>query len=196
MGYYALLVPNTGLAKAGAAAWWSQGFTDLWNFAAPYALWLPLLLAVPFCSFRPSAGGGGKDRIGVMVLGTPVVVGLADILYVVHVGGDDMHARLLLPGFFALCLPIFVSIHQVRTVLIVPLIGILVWAAICAGWLRFVPPRVTSFNPQTVFISNERNNWITATGNPHPITATDYRKALSGTGGKLIHRLAHRVPRR
>ena len=70
------------------------------------------------------------------------------------------------------------------------------WAAICAGWLRFVPPRVTSLNPQTVFISNERNNWITATGKPsHPITAQDYAKALSGTGGKLIYQLAHQVPR-
>ena len=194
MGYYALLVPNTGLAKAGAAAWWSQGFTYLWNFTAPYALWLPLLLAAPFVLLPALRWWRRDDRMGVMVLGTPVVVALADILYVVHVGGDYMHARLLLPGFFALCLPIFVTIRQVRSVLIVPLIGIVVWAAICAGWLRFVPPKVTSLNPQTVFISNERNNWISATGNPHPITATDYRKALSGSAGTLINRLAHRVP--
>ena len=48
MCYFALLVPNTGLAKAGVSAWWAQGFTYLWNFVAPYTLWLPLLLAVPF----------------------------------------------------------------------------------------------------------------------------------------------------
>ena len=106
MGYYALLVPNTGLAKAGAAAWWSQGFTYLWNFAAPYALWLPLSARSPLrAPSGPSAGGRRDDRLGVVVLVAPVVVGLADILYVVHVGGDYMHARLLLPGFFALCLP-------------------------------------------------------------------------------------------
>jgi arabinofuranosyltransferase len=105
-----------------------------------------------------------------------------------------MHARLLLPGFFALCLPVFVSARQARSVLIFPLVGIVVWAVVCAGWLRFVPPKVTSLNPQTVFISNERNSWISATDNPHPITAMDYRKALSGTGGALIHRLAQQVP--
>jgi len=54
MGYYALLVPNTGLAKAGGSSWWSQGFTYLWNFAAPYTLWLPLLLAVPFVAMPAS----------------------------------------------------------------------------------------------------------------------------------------------
>ncbi len=47
MAYYALLVPSTALAKAAASSWWSQGGTYLWNFVAPYTLWLPLLLAVP-----------------------------------------------------------------------------------------------------------------------------------------------------
>jgi arabinofuranosyltransferase len=70
-----------------------------------------------------------------------------------------------------------------------------VWAVVCGGWLRFVPPPVTSLNPQVVYISNERNNWISATDNAHPVTAADYAKALSGTGGKLIYRLAHLVPR-
>jgi arabinofuranosyltransferase len=194
MGYYALLVPNTGLAKAGGAAWWSQGLTYLWNFAAPYTLWLPMALAVPFVVVPARAWWARGDRLGVLVLATPVVVGLADVVYVVHVGGDYMHARLLLPGFFALCLPVFVPVAPLRRLLVVPLIGIAVWAVVCAGWLRFVPPRVTSLNPQTVFISNERNSWISATGNPHPVTAADYARALSGTGGALLDRLAHQVP--
>jgi arabinofuranosyltransferase len=194
MGYYALLVPNTALAKAGGAAWWSQGFTYLWNFVSPYTLWLPLALAVPFVVLPIRAWWRGGDRMGVVVLGTPIVAGLADVLYVVHVGGDYMHARLLLPGFFAICLPIFVTVRQARSLLALPLIGIIVWATVCAGWLRFVPPRVTSLNPQTVFISNERNSWISATGNAHPITAADYRKALSGSAGPLLARLARRVP--
>ncbi len=181
VGYYALLVPNTGLAKAGGAAWWAQGFTYLWNFVAPYTLWLPLALAVPFVVDPTRSWWRRGDRIGVVVLGAPVV-GLAQVLYVVRVGGDYMHARLLLPGFFAVCLPIFVTARQVRSWIAVPLVGIVVWAGVCAGWLRFVPPKVTSLNPQTVFISNERNSWISATGNPHPITASDYAKALSGIG--------------
>jgi hypothetical protein len=105
-----------------------------------------------------------------------------------------MHARLLLPGFFALGLPVFVTLRQARGILVVPLAGIAVWAVVCAGWLRFVPPRVISLNPQTVFISNERNSWISATGNAHPITASDYGKALSGEAGTLFRHLAGGVP--
>ena len=46
MAYYALVVPSTALAKAAGSSWWSQGATYLWNFVAPYTLWLPFALAV------------------------------------------------------------------------------------------------------------------------------------------------------
>lgn len=137
---------------------------------------------------------GPGDRVAVAVLLTPVVVAAVDVLYVVHVGGDYMHARLLLPGFFALCLPVFATPRQLRGGLAVPVAVIAVWAVVCAGWLRFVPPKVTSLNPQTVYISNERNNWISATGNPHPVTAGDYAKALSGRAGATLAAMARRVP--
>jgi arabinofuranosyltransferase len=194
MGYYAMIEPNTGLAKAGGAAWWSQGFTYLWNFVSPYTLWLPLVLAVPFVVAPARSWWSRGDRVGVVVLLTPVVVAAADVVYVVHVGGDYMHARLLLPGFFALCLPVFVTRRQLRGALAVPAAVIAVWAVVCGGWLRYVPPKVTSLDPRTVFISNERNNWISATGNPHPVTAADYARALSGQVGPLLRRMAHQVP--
>ena len=194
MGYYGLLIPNTGLAKAGAAAWWSQGFTYLWNFVSPYTLWFPLALAVPFVAVPAREWWGRGDRMGVAILGTPVAVGLADLLYVVHLGGDYMHARLLLPAFFAVCLPVFVSRRRARGLLALPLVGIAVWAVVCAGWLRYVPPSVTSLDPRTVFISNERNSWISATDNAHPVTAADYARALSGSAGARLHRMADQVP--
>jgi arabinofuranosyltransferase len=194
MGYYAMVVPNTGLAKAGGSGWWSQGFTYLWNFVSPYTLWLPIALAIPFVVAPALAWWKRGDRLGVLLLATPVVVGMVDVLYVVHVGGDYMHARLLLPGFFAVSLPVFVSYRQVRTLMVAPLLVLAVWAVACVGWLRFVPPKVTSLNPQTVFISNERNSWISATDNPHPITSADYAKALSGSTGALLRRMAAQVP--
>ncbi|HVB92853.1 MAG TPA: hypothetical protein VND67_00930 [Acidimicrobiales bacterium] len=192
MAYYALVVPNTGLAKVAGASWWSQGFTYLWNFVAPYTLWLPFLLAAPLVILRARRWWGKGDRTGVLMLATPVIVGLADLIYVVHLGGDYMHARLLLPAFFSLCLPVFASSTQMRTVAAVPVIGILAWAVICAGWLRYVPP-AGSLNPQVITISNERNSWITATGNPHPVTAGDYRRALSGQAGEVLRSLSHQV---
>jgi arabinofuranosyltransferase len=194
MAYYALLVPNTGLAKAGGSAWPAQGFSYLWNFVAPYTLWLPLLLAVPLVGGRVARWWRAGDRTGVLLLATPLAAGLVDLAYVVFIGGDYMHARLLLPAFFALCLPVFVTPAQLRTVLAVPVVGILAWAVVCAGWLRYVPPRPTSLDPQAIYLSNERNNWITATGNPHPVTAADYRHALSGQGGALLNRLSQAVP--
>jgi arabinofuranosyltransferase len=193
MGYFALVAPNTGLAKGAGAAWWAQGFTYLWNFVAPYTVWLPLLLAVPLVMVRASRWWGNGDRVGVLMLATPLAAGLVDLVYVVHLGGDYMHARLLLPAFFAACLPVFVSSHQMRTIAAVPVVGVLVWAVACAGWMRYIPPK-GSLNPQVNFISNERDNWVDATQNPHPVTAADYRRALSGQAGTLLQRVSRRVP--
>ena len=194
MGYYALLVPSTALAKAAGASWWSQGATYLWNFAAPYTLWLPALLASVLVSARVMRWWGAGDRTAVLVLCTPLVVGLVDLVYVVEVGGDYMHARLLLPAFFALCLPVYVGVRSLRGVLVVPAAGIAVWSVVCLGWLRFVPPVVPGLNPQTVFISNERNSWIGATGSAHPVTGDDYARALSGRAGVALATAARRVP--
>ena len=104
MAYFALVVPNTALAKAGTSSWWSQGFTYRWNFVSPYTLWLPLVLALPLTLPRIFRWWTTGDRIGVVVLLTPFVAAMADTLYVVRLGGDHMHARLLLPAFSSLCL--------------------------------------------------------------------------------------------
>ena len=194
MAYYALVVPSTALAKAAGSSWWSQGGTYLWNFVAPYTLWVPALLAAVIVAARVFGWWRAGDRTGVVVLVTPLVVGLVDVLYVVGIGGDYMHARLLLPGFFALFLPVFIGVRQLRGRLVVPAVGVVVWSVACLGWLRFVPPHLTRLTPQTVFISNERNSWISATGSPHPVTAGDYRHALSGRAGAILSGLARRIP--
>jgi arabinofuranosyltransferase len=193
MAYYALLVPSTALAKAAASSWWSQGATYLWNFVAPYTLWLPLALATVVTVVRVGSWWQKGDRLGVLVLCTPLVVGITDLAYVVQVGGDYMHARLLLPAFFALCLPVFVGLRSLRGAMAVPAVGIVVWSVACLGWLRFVPPTVVGLTPSTVFISNERNSWITATRAPHPVTAGDYAQALSGKAGTLLARISGQV---
>ena len=194
MAYYALLVPSTALAKAAASSWWSQGATYLWNFVAPYTLWLPLTLAALVTAVRVGRWWQEGDRLSVLVLCTPLVVGIADLAYVVQVGGDYMHARLLLPGFFALGLPVYVGLRSIRGVMVAPAVGIVVWSVVCLGWLRFVPPTVVGLTPSTVFISNERNSWIDATRVAHPITVRDYGRALSGKAGTLLARMARQVP--
>ncbi len=175
MAYFALLVPNTGLAKSGTSSWWSQGFTYLWNFVSPYTLWLPLTLAVPLVVPRIRRWWSRGDRTGVVVLLTPVVAALADTLYVVHVGGDYMHARLLLPAFLSLCLVLYVGVVQLRSLLVVPLIGIVIWSVVCAGWLRWDPGALFGPAFSAVHgIDNERSFSIYVAKSPHPITTTDW----------------------
>jgi arabinofuranosyltransferase len=176
MAYFALVVANTALAKSAGASWWSQGLVYLWNFIGPYALWLPILLVLPLTLPRLTRWWKGGDRIGVVVLLTPAVAGLADTVYVVHLGGDYMHARLLLPAFLSLCLAISFDVAQLRSLFVLAVAGIAVWAVVCAGWLRF-----DAGGPLGVVhgIANERSYWIAATGNPHPITATDWHQSAS-----------------
>ncbi len=192
--YYALLEPSTGLAKAAAASWWSQGIVYLGNLVGPYLLWIPAALAVPLVAGRAATWWRAGDRAGVLVLVTPLAVGALDVLYIVRLGGDYMHARLLLPGLFALCLPVYAVTRQLRTWLAVPVAGIAVWAVVCAGWLRFHPPHLTRLGLQTVFISNERDSWVSATGRAHPVTAADYARALSGQAGAVLSAAARSVP--
>ncbi len=189
MGYYALLVPNTGLAKTAGSSWWSQGFVYLWNFIGPYWLWVPLALALGVSGSRTVTWWRAGDRMGVLLVVTPIVAGMTDLVYVVFVGGDYMHARLLLPAFFGICLPLSASARQIRSVMVIPLVGIAAWAVVCVGWLRY-GATTGSLDPHVVFISNERNNWVAATGVAHPVTTADYRRALSGRAGTLLARTA------
>ncbi len=58
----------------------------------------PLLCAVPFVALRAGEWWRAGDRSGVLLLVAPMAAAGADLLYVVSIGGDYMHARLLLPG--------------------------------------------------------------------------------------------------
>ena len=193
MAYYALVIPNTGLAKAAASTWWSQGFRYLWNFVGPYWLWLPLVACASLVARLAVPWWRRGDRAGVLLLATPLVVAAADAFYVVAIGGDYMHARLLLPAFFAASLPVVVTTRQLRGMTAATVAVVAVWAVVCAGWLRYVPGPALPGNT-TAYISNERNNWISATGVAHPITTADYRRALSGRAGAVLRSLANSVP--
>lgn len=128
MGYYALVVPQTAIAKDATGSKWGQGLTYLGNFAGPYALWIPAVLLValtlvllatrawPRGLIRPPsrdpqqlAGGlAHRVRTPAAVVAFMLLSGLVQALYWIRQGGDFMHGRVLLAPAFCLLAPIAV----------------------------------------------------------------------------------------
>ncbi|MFC3450259.1 hypothetical protein [Amycolatopsis speibonae] len=164
MGYYGLLTPNTALVKEASEANWTRGWAYLVDLVQPYWLWLPLvLLAVAVVTVSST-----MDKTFVVLTAVPVVGAVLLSLYVIRVGGDFMHGRMLLPALFCLLLPVLaLPVTRVTTAL---LVGVGIWAFVAAGSLR--PPY--SAEPRAVGITDERSYWSRATGHEYPILAEDY----------------------
>jgi arabinofuranosyltransferase len=109
MGYYGSLIANTAIAKEGARSRWHTGVFYLRDFVRPYKLWWQLgALAVG--AYLPLAISvrARREYRTALVVSAFAGAGVLNALYVTRVGGDWMHARLLLPAFFALCAPVAV----------------------------------------------------------------------------------------
>jgi arabinofuranosyltransferase len=109
MGYYGSVVPNPAVAKEASLSRWDEGWHYLRETVDPYVLWLPLLvLAVG--AYLPKVvelRRDGQTR-ALFVVAAFAVGGLLHAAYVVRVGGDFMHARLLLPSLQAIAAPVAV----------------------------------------------------------------------------------------
>ncbi len=130
-GYYGTLVPNTALAKSASSVYWTDGWNTLLDFVEPYWLWIPIAIAaVGGCiAFR-------RVRVRpplVTVLALPVG-GALHALYITVIGGDYIHARLLLPSLFAILVPVMAL--PWRRWMLVPLVGMGAWVVVAGGWLR------------------------------------------------------------
>jgi arabinofuranosyltransferase len=121
------------------------------------------------------------DRAGTAVVAlAPVVGGLAMVLYVVRVGGDFMHARMLLPAVFCLLMPVMALPVRRRTVL--PLLALALWALFAGTHARTAYDGISASG-----IADERHFYVKLLGTPHPLTADDYRNHPYVAGGaKLI----------
>ncbi|WSQ09327.1 hypothetical protein OG604_16970 [Streptomyces sp. NBC_01231] len=177
-GYYGHLVPLPAVTKEASRSLWGRGLGYFGDLAFPYLLWVPALLAIAAVLLgRGGRGGhGGYGRRGgrggrgpkgdgsslVPVL-APVVAGLLCWVYVVRVGGDFMHGRMLLPGLLLLVLPVFVV--PVSRVGLCAAVGVGVWAVVCAGWLRV--PYAGHVGPAG--IADERGVYVRHNADPHPV---------------------------
>ncbi|MBV9320658.1 MAG: hypothetical protein JO106_12245 [Mycobacterium sp.] len=201
MGYYALLVPGTALAKDAAGDKWSQGLIYLSNFDGPYLLWVPAVLLPalglvlltnrnrPWRTRREVPGGRGRLARAVQspsaVVLFIIVSGLLQALYWIRQGGDFMHGRVLLVPLFCLIAPLAVIpvvfpegtkfSRETRYVLAGAVSAL--WLAV-AGWSLWAAnsPGMGDDATRVTYsgIVDERRFYAQATGHAHPLTAADY----------------------
>ena len=183
MGYYGQLTPNTAVAKDASSTHVSQGWSYLMNFVSPYRLWIPLLLLLALALLLI---GRGLSRADAAMCVAAVGAGVVMAGYVVAIGGDFMHARMLLPATFALLLSAMVlpvprpTGRVLRTVAPAAacVLAISVWAVVCGTSWRL--PQRPGVVPASG-IDDERAFWSAYIHRPNPDTASEYVDAIMGT---------------
>ncbi|MDK6566571.1 flagellar motor control protein ZomB [Corynebacterium pyruviciproducens] len=177
MGYYGLLVPHTAVAKSASDAMWGQGWKYVSDLTSPYNLWLVLAFVVAgglLAVWRRPGHFALRSRTMVIVL--MLACGIIHVVYVMRVGGDFMHGRMLLLPLFAMLQPVWVL--PVRHVIeaIIP-IAVAVWATIVSinGYHWYY-----NNDPTTLDIVDERAFWLRITHHSAEdpmLVATDFLKA-------------------
>ena len=158
MGYYGLITPHTAVAKSASDSEWSQGLSYLWNFAGFYWLYLPVAAAL-ITGVVLVAGARGR-RLAIVLLTSGCA--LAHVLYVLRVGGDFMHGRMLLLPLFALLLPVMaVPLTRVTAVIAA---AIVVWAGVIVVRSNPTDEHAYQYEDQELNIVDERDFWTTALG--------------------------------
>jgi arabinofuranosyltransferase len=193
MGYFAAIVPNTALAKEAGAAHWRQGWRYTADLVGTYALWIPMLLVIPWAVALLRGAARTGNRPAAALLLAPVAGALAHWLFVTRVGGDFMHGRLLLPTLFGLLLPVasvIVPAGAGRAWRAATLAGVAGWAAVCALWLR--PAYPGQIGPAG--IADERGYYVRFSRTPHPVRIDAYlNHPLVGQFGRDLARVDRSV---
>lgn len=115
MGYYGAIVPQTAVAKSASEAMWGRGWDYVTDFVEPYGVCWALGVLAAVSAVVVWGVGAQRERVPraahrLQQPVTPVFVmvlcALLHMVYVVRVGGDFMHGRMLLIPLFALLLPV------------------------------------------------------------------------------------------
>lgn len=172
-GYYGLLVPSTALAKEASTSRWDKGLLYLRDLTDTYWLAVPLLALLVAGAFalrrRPR-------RATLAVAAAPVLAAALLSLYVIRVGGDFMHGRMLLPALFSLALPVMVVQVGVGGGMkgawrsLGPVLVTAVWAIVALVGLR---PAYDTIGPGD--IANERLYYVSILGVANPVASEDFR---------------------
>ena len=171
MGYYGLLTPHTAVAKSASESAWRTGAVYVWDTMRPYGLWLPLIVAFAFGAWFVYQRAGKQALVAILAFGC----GALHLIYVVKVGGDFMHGRMVLLPLFAMLLPVMAVPLTVVTG--VATTGLVIWAGLVIQRSHDLGFDPFDKNPVTLTIVDEREFWtavlLRESGNP-PRYAEDF----------------------
>jgi arabinofuranosyltransferase len=176
MGYFASVVPNPAIAKEAFSTHLSQGECYFRNFFGTYLLAWPLGAMVPFLVSLCVACIARREIAAMLLsLALPVAAAL-HVGYLVAIGGDYMHGRLLISPIFAALLPVMSvplprgrrDFTRMRALLFVFAAAVLTWVAICATSLRVGAENVCN-------IGDERGWYTRISHASNPIALGDFR---------------------
>jgi arabinofuranosyltransferase len=174
MGYYATMSPNTALAKEAFRLNVPQGVCYLRNFVGTYWLAGPLAAALLLALYRLRRIAG-RDRLLAAAVAAPAAAALLHAGYLVAIGGDYMHARLLLPDLLAFLIPVGavrvpVSLASVRTA--VPAAA----AAIIVGWAPKSALALRVGHENQCGIGDEHGWYLQMAQAAHAVRIDEYQK--------------------
>ncbi|MCP3798316.1 hypothetical protein NLX83_03500 [Allokutzneria sp. A3M-2-11 16] len=168
MGYYGVLVPLPAISKEASDSHWLRGLAYFFDLFLVYGLLIPVGIVL-WVGLRRRLTR--SDRILVLA---PVIAGALSVLYVVKVGGDFMHGRMLLPGLLLVLLPFFcLPRASSRTVRKWAGTGLAAWAVLAALVLR--TPYTPALSPTG--IADERYFYRGLTGVDNPVSKEDFVNA-------------------
>ncbi len=155
MGYYGALVANTATAKEASLPRVGRGVLYFSDFVGPYWLFLPavLLLVGAYYPLASALRRSQGDRRNLGALLALPIAGALNAGYIIAMGGDYVHARLLIAPFFAACVPVAtvpLARRYVVSLLVLP------WAVVCA--LSFRSPDNSSWGTSPFIVVNGHGN--------------------------------------
>ncbi len=161
MGYYGSLVPSSAIAKEASLSYWRSGWIYLHQTLDPYWLLVPLVVVL-IVGYAPGVieFRSAREHRAAATFVVFGVLALFNAIFVVRVGGDLYHARLLLTPLFGYLAP----------VMVVPWRKAFAGATVLVAWgLAALFLLRTPFDAP-VYLNTYRN----------PITLYDYRYVTAG----------------
>lgn len=180
MAYFAALVPNTAFAKEGSASRWDVGWSYAGDFTGTWRLWWPALAVVVVATVALGPRARTVDRPGLVVVAGLTAGAALHALYVIRVGGDFMHARLLLPATFTALVP-WASVPLRRATAAAGAL-LLPWAVLAATSWEPAGRSQAGGGPAEGIV-DERSYYVSTT-RPNPVTAADFAGGRYAEGGR------------